>query len=132
MRSGTTPGAWTLQAAMAVANVAPQPARAVIAALYDRLATVHPSRAVLANRAAATTLAAGPDAGLAALAGRGPGGGDPGMYFVDALRAELLAELGRRGEAATAFRAAIEAARNDVERGHLADRMTELGITPSP
>lgn len=127
MRSGAEPGAWTLQAAIAVANVAPQPDRAVIAALYDRLAAVHPSRAVLANRAAATALAAGPDAGLAAL-GPNPDGG----HLVHALRAELLAELGRRGEAADAFRAAIEAARNDVERRHLADRMDELGLTPLP
>lgn len=126
-RSGTEPGAWTLQAAIAVANVAPQPDCAVIAALYDRFAAVHPSRAVLANRAAATALAAGPDAGLAAL-GPNPDGG----HLVHALRAELLAELGRRGKAADAFRAAIEAARNDVERRHLADRMDELGLTPLP
>jgi len=124
MRSGRAPGPWTLQAAIAVANAAPVPDRSVIAALYDRLAVVHPSRAVLANRAAATALAAGPRAGLAAL------GDLQGGHLVHALRAELLAELGRGDDAAEAFRAAISSARNEVERRHLAERAAMLGLPP--
>jgi len=124
MRSGRAPGPWTLQAAIAVANAAPVPDRSVIAALYDRPAVVHPSRAVLANRAAATALAAGPRAGLAAL------GDLEGGHLVHALRAELLAGLGRGDDAAEAFRAAVGSARNEVERRHLADRAAVLGLPP--
>lgn len=120
LRSGPAPGPWTLQSAIAVAGVAPAPDRATIAALYDRLAAVHPSRAVLANRAAAVALAAGPAAGLAAL-----GDLDEG-HLVHALRAELLAELGQREAAAAAFRTARDAARNDVERRHLTERAATL------
>ncbi len=127
LRSGPAPGVWTLQAAIAVANATPHPERATIAALYDRLALVHPSRAVLANRAAAVAPAAGPAAGLDALGDlAAPGDLDEG-HLVHALRAELLAELGQRDAAVAALRAARDAARNDVERRHLTERAATLG-----
>jgi len=69
---------------------------AEIVRLYDLLHTVAPSPAAALSRAVAVAEAAGPDAGLAALAGIPP---SPRWY---AVRAELLARLGRYAEAVEA------------------------------
>jgi RNA polymerase sigma-70 factor (ECF subfamily) len=96
-----------------------------IVALYDVLAHVSPSPVVQLNRAVAVAMRDGPEAGLAAL----------DTLQVDALRgyhplpaaqADLLRKLGRTAEAATAYRAALELARNERERAFLRRRLAEL------
>jgi RNA polymerase sigma-70 factor (ECF subfamily) len=49
----------------------------------------------------------------------------PRNHLVPTVRAELLARLGRRAEAASAFDAALALVRTDPERAHLARRRAE-------
>jgi RNA polymerase sigma-70 factor (ECF subfamily) len=126
-RAGARPGRWTVQASIAALQVAPEPDREAIVTLYDRLAGVMPSSAVLANRAAAVALARGPEAGLAALDGLRAA---PGDHRLLVLRAELAADLGRHGAARDLMHDAVRAARNDVERRHLQRRLDTLTTPP--
>ncbi|MER7129863.1 RNA polymerase sigma factor [Streptosporangium saharense] len=119
-RGGDRPGPWTLRAAIAALQVQPSPDHDAVVAVYDRLAERTPSSAVLANRAAAVALARGPVAALAEIDAL-PTGSDG--YRLLVLRAELHAGLGRREEARTLMRQALELARNDVERRHLRRRL---------
>jgi predicted RNA polymerase sigma factor len=109
-----------LQASIAALQSHPDPDRAAIVALYDRLAALTPSPAVLVNRAAAVALASGAAAGLAATDRVQPA---PGDHRLLVLRAELQFQLGREADAAATMRAALAAAGNDVERRHLQDRL---------
>ena len=97
-----------------------------IAALYSVLCAHEPSPVVELNRAAAVGMADGPAAGLALLdrlRARHPDH-DPGG--VAAVRADLLRRLGRSGEAAAAYDAAIRAARSPVEQEFLRRRRARL------
>ncbi|QDY75150.1 RNA polymerase sigma factor [Streptomyces qinzhouensis] len=120
-RSGDRPGRWVLQAAIAALQIQPAPDREAIVTLYDRLAEQTPSPAVLANRAAAIALARGPAAGIAALDGVQAA---PGDHRLLVLHAELTAELGQRPQARQLMHQAIQAARNDIERRHLHQRLS--------
>jgi RNA polymerase sigma-70 factor (ECF subfamily) len=95
----------------------------VVAALYERLERLRPSPAVRLNRAVAVAEAYGPEAGLALLADLDAGLG----HQLPAARAELLARLGRTGDAAVAYDRAVELAGNAVVRAHLAQRRAALG-----
>ncbi|HEX2357982.1 MAG TPA: DUF6596 domain-containing protein [Micromonosporaceae bacterium] len=129
--SGGPPGSYALQAAIAAvhdeaATVAttdwPQ-----IVALYDVLRTVAPSPLVELNRAIAVAMVDGPAAGLALLDALA---GDPrlaGYHLLPAARADLLRRLGRRDEAAKAYRQALQLVGNEPEREFLRRRLTELG-----
>ncbi|MBO3101874.1 RNA polymerase sigma factor [Cellulomonas fengjieae] len=88
-----------------------------IVGLYDELAVVLPSPAVQVSRAVAVGMARGPQAGLDALAG---GGGHP---LAPAARADLLRRLGRRDEAAEAYRVALTRTANAAERAYLERRL---------
>jgi RNA polymerase sigma-70 factor, ECF subfamily len=129
------PGPYQLQAAIAACHVtAPDAAStdwARIAVLYGRLATLSPSPVVELNRAVAVAMADGPGAGLEAglalvddlaAAGTLP----PGYHLLPATRADLLRRLGRRAEAAEAYREALALASHDTERRYLARRLAEL------
>lgn len=115
-RSGGRGSPWLLQACIAAQHVSFEPDPRVTVALYDRLAEVLPSDAVLANRAAAVALAAGPEHGLVALPDNAIG------HRVHALRAELMAALGRAAEADDAYGLAIASAGNAVEVEYLVGR----------
>ncbi|MFI6324041.1 RNA polymerase sigma factor [Nonomuraea sp. NPDC050556] len=121
-------GPWVLQASIAALQVHPSPDAGAIVALYDRLAEVTPSAAVLVNRAAAVALAYGPAAGLAALDGVVAA---PGDHRALVLGAELNVELGRLDRARTLMREAVAASRNDVERRHLSGRLAAMGRSSS-
>lgn len=123
-RAGERPGPWVLQASIAALQVQPSPDSAAIVTLYDRLAELTPSAAVLVNRAAAVSLASGPAAGLAALEDVVTA---PGDHRALVLGAELNAELGRMERARALMAAAVAAARNDVERRHLNRRLAAMG-----
>jgi RNA polymerase sigma-70 factor (ECF subfamily) len=124
------PGRFTLQAAIAAVHAeAPTAAdtdwRQVLG-LYDLLLAVWPSPVVALNRAVAVAMVDGPEAGLAALE---PIGGDRHLAaypYLAATRADLLRRLGRAGEAALAYRAAIALATNAAERDFLARRLAEV------
>ncbi|MBE8523501.1 RNA polymerase sigma factor, partial [Amycolatopsis sp. H6(2020)] len=121
--TGGPPGWYGVQAAIAAlhdeaADVAstdwPQ-----IVALYDVLSGLAPSPVVELNRAVAVAMRDGPAAGLVLLEGLA---GEPrlrGYSPFPAARGDLLSRLGRFGEAAVAYREALELAGTEPERVHL-------------
>jgi RNA polymerase sigma-70 factor (ECF subfamily) len=120
------PGTYQLQAAVnAVHSDAPDAAATdwrQILALYDQLLAFAPSPVVALNRAVAVAEVEGPESALALV--------DEleldGYHLFDAIRADLLRRLGRDGEAALAYDAAISRAQNTAERAFLEGRRRDL------
>jgi RNA polymerase sigma-70 factor (ECF subfamily) len=121
------PGPYQLQAAInAVHSDAPTAAMtdwAQILQLYDQLLALAPNPIVALNRAVALAEITGPGAALAVVDQL-----DLGDYrLFHAIRADLLRRVGRIGDAATAYEAAISRSDNAVERAFLQrqrDRLT--------
>jgi RNA polymerase sigma-70 factor (ECF subfamily) len=124
------PGRFTLQAAI-VAVHAEAPTYAdtdwrQVLGLYNALLRAWPSPVVALNRAVAVAMVHGPAAGLAAL---DRVAGDPRLArypYLAATRADLLRQLGRTGDAARDYRAALSLATNEAERAFLAGRLAEV------
>jgi len=96
-----------------------------ICAAYDRLLQVTDSPVVRANRALAVGFRDGPDAGLAALEKVAH---DPRLgrsSLVASVRADLLRRAGRRAEALTWYRVALESNGSDPGRDFLRRRIAE-------
>ncbi|QFY08637.1 sigma-70 family RNA polymerase sigma factor [Nonomuraea phyllanthi] len=122
----TTPGPYTLQAAIAACH-----ARAVtpedtdwprIAALYESLARLSGSPVVELNRAVALSMAYGPAAGLQLL---DQIVNEPSLqhyHLLPSVRGDLLLKLGRREEARADFERAAAMTRNLRERRLLEER----------
>jgi RNA polymerase sigma-70 factor, ECF subfamily len=116
------PGPYQIQAAInAVHSDAPTAADtdwSQILALYDQLLAINPTPVVALNRAVALAEVKGPAAALAAV--------DQldleGYHLFHSTRADLLTRLGRHGEAATAYEAALAHATNATERAFLEGR----------
>jgi RNA polymerase sigma-70 factor (ECF subfamily) len=98
---------------------------AQIVTLYDELLKVWPSPVVGLNRAVALAMVEGPEAGLAAVAAIEGDKRLAGYRYLPAVKADLLGRLGRRDEAAGAYRAALDLAANEAEREFLAGRLAE-------
>jgi RNA polymerase sigma-70 factor (ECF subfamily) len=120
-------GPYTLQAAIAAVHAeAPSAADTdwgQIVGLYDVLCKADPSPVVALNRAAAVAMRDGPEAGLAlidAILARGELADYP---FVHSARADLYRRLGRRTEAAAAYRAALGLVKQEPERRFLERRL---------
>ena len=99
---------------------------AQLVTLYDLLLQHWPSPVAALNRAIAVAECDGPAAGLAAVDALAA---DPALatyHYLPAARAELLDRLGRRPEAAAAFREAVALAVNPVEVRHLEARLHEV------
>ena len=116
------PGPYQLQAAIAAAHAEDRP-WVEIATLYDRLVEIDPSPVVQLNRAVAIALSGQVDEGLA-LVDELDGLGE--YHLLHAARADLLRRLDRRGEAAVAYRRALELTANDAERRYLEGRLREV------
>ncbi len=116
------PGPYQLQAAVnAVHSDAPAAAATdwrQILALYDQLLALTPSPVVALNRAVAVAEVEGPEAALALVDGLDL----DGYHLFHAIRADLLRRLGRDGEAALAYDAAIALAQNAAELAFLEGR----------
>jgi RNA polymerase sigma-70 factor, ECF subfamily len=121
-------GAYQIQAAIAACHATAIDAADTdwlqISLLYKELTRVAPNPIVELNRAVAVAMAEGPAAGLVlvdaltdALAGYPP---------LAATRADLLRRLGRRREAADAYREAIALVGTDAERRYLTRRLSEI------
>jgi RNA polymerase sigma-70 factor, ECF subfamily len=95
-----------------------------IARYYAELERRTSSPVVRLNRAVAVAEAGSPEAALSLLGGLEDT--LPANHLVPAVRAELLSRLGRRGEADTAYDAALRLVRTDAERAHLERRRAEL------
>ncbi|MHA6620155.1 RNA polymerase sigma factor [Pseudonocardia sp. DLS-67] len=122
------PGTYQVQAAIAAcharATVASDTDWSQIAALYGTLARLTPSPVVRLNRAVAVAMAEGPEAGLALVDGLRDE--LAGYRMLPATRADLLRRLGRREEAAKAYREALALTESDAERSFLTRRLAEV------
>ncbi|MFC0505697.1 RNA polymerase sigma factor [Micromonospora costi] len=126
------PGPYQIQAAIAAvhadaAHVADTDWGQILQ-LYDQLMAVAPGPVVALHRAVALAEVAGPAAALSAV--------EPldlaGYHVFHAVRADLLARLGRRDEAAAAYRHAAAGTRNAAERAFLTARADGLGSGGPP
>jgi len=123
---GGADGPYALQGAIAAcharARVADETDWARIAALYGRLAERTPSPVIELNRAVAIGMAQGPAAGLTHLDAIAGEAALRAYHLLPSVRGDLLAKLGRRGEARAEFERAASMTRNDRERRLLLDR----------
>ncbi|MDQ6727202.1 MAG: RNA polymerase sigma factor [Actinomycetota bacterium] len=127
------PGPYQLQAAINAVHGDAATAGATdwpqILRIYDHLLTLSPTPVVALNRAVAVAEVDGPAAALAQVDALDLAG----YRLFHATRADLLRRLGRREEAAEAYRAAIDAAGNATERRFLEDRVRSVsGPDPCP
>ncbi|MEJ7730546.1 MAG: sigma-70 family RNA polymerase sigma factor [Polyangiaceae bacterium] len=130
------PGVYRLQAQIASCHaVAPSSASTdwpAIAALYGTLAALAPSPVVELNRAAAVSLAEGPEAGLCILDALAASTALRAYHLLPAARADCLRRLGRWAEAAAEYRRAHDLAENARERDFLARRAAECELPRTP
>ncbi|SFI39402.1 RNA polymerase, sigma subunit, ECF family [Bosea sp. OK403] len=126
--AGTTPGPYLLQAALAACHARARTAEETdwrrIAALYAVLAAINPSPIVELNRAVAVSMAEGPAAGLVLVDALADEPALRGYHLLPSVRGDLLAKLGRHGEAAAAFDRAVSLTRNAKERALMQERAT--------
>lgn len=125
--TGGPPGPYGVQAAIAALHDEAADLTTTdwpqIAALYDVLLTLSPSPVVALNQAVAVAMRDGPQAGLDLLDGLA---GQPrlrGYHPYHVARGDLLRQLGRRPEAAVAYRLALDLAATEPERAHLRRRL---------
>jgi RNA polymerase sigma-70 factor (ECF subfamily) len=125
------PGPYQLQAAIAALHAEAERAEETdwpqIAALYGRLAGLHPTPVVALNRGVAVAMAQGPQAGLREIEGLAVELDDYLPFH--AARADLLRRAGRPGEASAAYDRAHGLATTAAERRFLEERRAELRPT---
>lgn len=123
-------GPYQLQAAIAALHdEAPEAAAtdwAQIAELYLALVRLDPSPVVRLNHAVAVAMADGPAIGLALMDGLADEGSLATYSYLHASRADLLRRVGRRSEAAAAYRHALALTANIPERSFLERRLREV------
>jgi RNA polymerase sigma factor (sigma-70 family) len=125
------PGPYQLQAAIAAvhaqASTTGQTDWAAIVPLYAELLSLTRSPVVALNHAVAVAMTGGPEAGLELV---DQIDGLERYHLLHAARADLLRRLGRRDEAATAYRRAHELATNPADRRFLAGQLHALDQAP--
>jgi len=125
-RLGDPPGRYVLQAAIAAcharARTAGETDWARIAALYATLEAIQPSPVVRLNRAVAVGMFSGPAAGLALADTLVDEPSLERYHLLPAVRADLLAKLGRFDEARREFERSASLTRNARERELLRER----------
>jgi RNA polymerase sigma-70 factor (ECF subfamily) len=124
------PGPYQLQAAIAGCHALSPRAEMTdwsrIASLYDQLLEMTGSPVVELNRAVAVAMADGPAVGLALVNGLAASGALKQYYLLAATRADLLRRLGRRAEAAAAYREALALVATGPEERFLTARLAEV------
>jgi len=133
-RLGGAIGPYALQAAIAACHARAPTAEETdwpaIATLYGALAALAPSPVVELNRAVAVAMAFGPAAGLELIDAIS---GEPAMrdyHLLPSVRGDLLAQLGRLGEAHSELTRAASLARNARERQLLLERAAACAWAP--
>jgi RNA polymerase sigma-70 factor, ECF subfamily len=120
------PGPYQIQAAInAVHSDAATPDTTdwrQILALYNQLLAIAPSPVIALNRAVALAEVDGPEAALDAVNALSI----DNYYLLHAVRADLLRRLGRMGEAAGAYEAAIARCDNRTERDFLQNQLRQV------
>ncbi|MDL9997031.1 RNA polymerase sigma factor [Variovorax sp. J22P240] len=130
-------GPYALQAAIAACHARARTAAETdwqrIAALYEALAQLAPSPIVELNRAVALSMAFGPAVGLELVDALRSEPQLTGYHLLPSVRGDLLAKLGRKGEAYVEFKRAAELTRNARERKLLLMRALACsGSAPPP
>jgi len=97
-----------------------------IAALYERLLALTPSRVIALNHAVAVAMSAGLQQGLQRIDDLAASGELNDYYLLHAARADILRRLDRRQEAAEAYQSALRLVSNHVERDFLQRRLRGL------
>ena len=121
-------GPYVLQAAIASLHAEEPRDWGQIAALYGELARLTGSPVVELNRAIAVAEQDGPEAALEILDGLPL----EEFRYLHSARAEMLRRLERSGEAAAAYRRALELVHDGPERRLLERRLVELGSGSGP
>ena len=120
-----TPGPYQIQAAIAALHAQAGTAAATdwpqIAALYESLLRFLPTPVVALNAAVAMGMSTSPERALERIASIDL----PRYHLLPAAKADLLRRAGRMGEAAAAYREALELATNPAERRYLERRLVQ-------
>jgi RNA polymerase sigma-70 factor, ECF subfamily len=123
-------GVYALQAAIAALHANAKTTKDTdwpqIAALYDALSRTHASPVIEVNRAVAVAMARSLEQGLALLDELEQREELGEFHLLPAAQANLLRRLGRKPEAAEAYRRALTLATNDIERRFLRRRLAEI------
>ena len=124
-------GMYAVQASIAALHANAKTAKetdwAQIAALYEVLLRARASPVIEVNRAVAVAMARSVEEGLTLLDEIDAREQLEEFHLLPAARADLLRRLGRRAEAAEAYRRALTLATNDIERRFLRRRLGEIG-----
>ncbi|HET9768963.1 MAG TPA: RNA polymerase sigma factor [Thermoanaerobaculia bacterium] len=127
-------GFYAVQAAIAALHAeAPRAADTdwrQIAVLYALLLRLHPSPVIALNRAVAVAMTGALERGLRLLEDIEARGELVGYHPLPAAKADLLRRLGRKREAASAYRDALALVTPAPERRYLERRLGEVGATP--
>jgi RNA polymerase sigma factor (sigma-70 family) len=125
-RQDLSPGSYTLQAAIAACHARARTAEETdwqrIAVLYVALAQLAPSPVVELNRAVATAMAFGPQAGLELVDALADEPSLADYHPLPSVRGDLLSRVGRYAEAHTELVRAAELTQNTRERQLLLER----------
>ena len=120
------PGPYVLQAAIAAcharARTAEQTDWPMIVRLYEQLGALRPSPVIDLNRAVALSYAVGPEAALEVVDELLGSGALEDYHLLPSVRGDLLARLGRDGEARAEFERAAEMTQNEAEKALLLRR----------
>ena len=95
-------------------------------ALYEALGRLTPSPVIELNRAVAVSMSDGPAAALAIVDSLADDPALRGYHLLPAVRADLLARLGRPAQARAEFERAAALTANDSERAHLLRRAAAI------
>jgi len=129
-------GPYTLQAAIAACHARARAPEETdwprIAELYAALARLAPSPVVELNRAMAVAMASGPAAGLAIADALASEPALAGYHILPSVRGDLLARLGRWGEARAELERAAALTRNTRERRLLLERAAACARDAAP
>jgi predicted RNA polymerase sigma factor len=132
----TTPGPYTLQAAIAACHARAATPEATdwprIATLYVTLAQTTPSPIIELNRAVAVSMAQGPQAGLDIVDTLTNEPTLKTYHLLPSVRGDLLVKLNRPTEARTEFERAATLTRNARERDLLLKRAKDCSSENSP
>ena len=135
-RIGRPLGPYVLQAAIAACHAHARTAEdtdwARIASLYQTLSRLTPTPIVQLNRAVAVAMAYGPARGLEIVDSLAAEPALRDYHLMPSVRADLLAKLGRTGEARAEFQRAASLTRNTRERAVLLQRADTCAPPPGP
>jgi RNA polymerase sigma-70 factor, ECF subfamily len=133
---GGARGPYALQAAIAAcharARTGAETDWARIVGLYGALADLMPSPVVELNRAVALAMLFGPAAGLELVEALASEPSLKGYHLLPSVRGDLLAKLGRVGEARSEFERAAALTRNERERMFLLNRAAACAREAAP